>query len=96
MIARQGEIQALADDYRHAENRFFIGGASTGALAGRFPETQGNFVNPLGGLRCGELKHGAISLITPGMRSSRWRGRAAVPETPVGVKEVKARARGSS
>jgi glucosamine--fructose-6-phosphate aminotransferase (isomerizing) len=93
VIARQGEIQALADDYRHAENLFFIGRGLDWALSqeGSLKLKEISYIHSEA-YAAGELKHGAISLITPGMPViALATDERLYPKLLSGVKEVKAR-----
>ena len=57
VIDRKEQIQALADDYRHAENLFFIGRGLDWALSQEgLTQAQGDLLHPLGGLRRGRTQ----------------------------------------
>ena len=93
VIARQGEIQALADSYRHAENLFFIGRGLDWALSqeGSLKLKEISYIHSEA-YAAGELKHGAISLITPGMPViALATDDRLYPKLLSGIKEVKAR-----
>ncbi len=93
VIGRKEEIQALADDYRHAENLFFIGRGLDWALSqeGSLKLKEISYIHSEA-YAAGELKHGAISLITKGMPViALATDDALYPKLLSGVKEVKAR-----
>ncbi|MDO4548536.1 MAG: glutamine--fructose-6-phosphate transaminase (isomerizing), partial [Clostridia bacterium] len=93
VISREEEIKRLADDYRHAENLYYIGRGLDWAVS-----QEGSLkLKEISYLHCeayaaGELKHGAISLIVPGMPViALATDKALYPKLLTGVKEVKAR-----
>ncbi len=93
VIGRKEEIQALADRYRHAENLFFIGRGLDWALSqeGSLKLKEISYIHSEA-YAAGELKHGAISLITKGMPViALATDDALYPKLLSGVKEVKAR-----
>jgi len=93
VIDGKGKVQALADDYRHAENLFFIGRGLDWALSqeGSLKLKEISYIHSEA-YAAGELKHGAISLITPGMPViALATDEALYPKLLSGVKEVKAR-----
>jgi glucosamine--fructose-6-phosphate aminotransferase (isomerizing) len=93
VIDRKDEIQKLADAYRHAENLFFIGRGLDWALSqeGSLKLKEISYIHSEA-YAAGELKHGAISLITPGMPVIALATNDQLyPKLLSGVKEVKAR-----
>ncbi len=93
VIGQREKIQALADDYRHAENLFFIGRGLDWALSqeGSLKLKEISYIHSEA-YAAGELKHGAISLITKGMPViALATDDALYPKLLSGVKEVKAR-----
>jgi glucosamine--fructose-6-phosphate aminotransferase (isomerizing) len=93
VIGQKEKIQALADDYRHAENLFFIGRGLDWALSqeGSLKLKEISYIHSEA-YAAGELKHGAISLITKGMPViALATDDALYPKLLSGVKEVKAR-----
>lgn len=93
VIDQRERIQALADDYRHAENLFFIGRGLDWALSqeGSLKLKEISYIHSEA-YAAGELKHGAISLITKGMPViALATDEALYPKLLSGVKEVKAR-----
>jgi glucosamine--fructose-6-phosphate aminotransferase (isomerizing) len=93
VIDQKEKIQALADDYRHAENLFFIGRGLDWALSqeGSLKLKEISYIHSEA-YAAGELKHGAISLITKGMPViALATDEALYPKLLSGVKEVKAR-----
>ncbi len=93
VIDRKETIQALADGYRHAENLFFIGRGLDWALSqeGSLKLKEISYIHSEA-YAAGELKHGAISLITKGMPViALATDDALYPKLLSGVKEVKAR-----
>lgn len=93
VIGRKERIQALADDYRHAENLFFIGRGLDWALSqeGSLKLKEVSYIHSEA-YAAGELKHGAISLITKGMPViALATDEKLYPKLLSGVKEVKAR-----
>lgn len=93
VIGQKERIQALADDYRHAENLFFIGRGLDWALSqeGSLKLKEISYIHSEA-YAAGELKHGAISLITKGMPViALATDDALYPKLLSGVKEVKAR-----
>lgn len=93
VTARAREIQRLADAYRHAENIFFIGRGIDWAVSreGSLKLKEISYIHSEA-YAAGELKHGAISLITPGMPViALATGEALYPKLLSGVREVKAR-----
>jgi len=93
VIDQKEAIQAMADGYRHAENLFFIGRGLDWALSqeGSLKLKEISYIHSEA-YAAGELKHGAISLITKGMPViALATDEALYPKLLSGVKEVKAR-----
>lgn len=93
VIDQKEAIQAMADSYRHAENLFFIGRGLDWALSqeGSLKLKEISYIHSEA-YAAGELKHGAISLITKGMPViALATDEALYPKLLSGVKEVKAR-----
>jgi glucosamine--fructose-6-phosphate aminotransferase (isomerizing) len=93
VVERGNEIKALAARYRHAENLFFIGRGLDWALCqeGSLKLKEISYIHSEA-YAAGELKHGAISLITPGMPViALATDEALYAKLLSGVREVRAR-----